>query len=1029
MINSYNYSRAAILCFGGWGLQLLFHLLPRLQAAQEQRAALGAVAADLSKITSFAAILAEPLLDEQGRTQFYVHQPLLDQPLPPFYIERTLARLERESLRSFDEQTAGILTASETRAMLLLAATQSILQPLTFGGQGFLAERQGGKGQGTNHANEKTLDLQSAIPRATRLDLFRTGLVHAESMARLLETHLLDPIRQDTLMEDDPFVQTTLYVVAPFFEPLTAALVWPLTAQLMARVGRQHISQVIGLFATGSYATDLTRPVENAAAFAALAELEILTGVRRDTNTHHALRTTIDQTAPSLGASFGQPLFDFIYLLDREKSNQGLAQNSHELAVVAANTLEALSVAGGNLFIQEQLGLSLQTIDGRPYSLIGAACDYVPLAQIFHAVNRQEESRLVREWVLRNTEEEPKTAITTPFAAPSGLLPLLRGGNRQAEVNISAMERAAVAQAALRLPGALQEETPLTVDELDIRQSFVLPPPIALYLRRTPAAGWDDAFQAHVDELTAYIRLAVGKEAIDEALGTGAVSPNRDWFMHSADNRLLPNLVTHMQERLLDDLATSPTGLTRAQKGVRRWLFELDGVRHHLRTAATPNARQLARVQRELALRNWEAKYEQAVANAPSAWVVALRSVLALALVALLSFGYLALVQRPWDMVEDGLSLLGFAVGISTVGALAYRQGHLRIRQLRHERVELAQAELRALVQEQVADGLVAAYDRLRDLLNHWAGMLAEAASELSALSTAPTLPAVPPPGVPLITLYQPHLNPALWDRCLEFLRRQQDAQGQLSEERLDKIWGTPAWRAEMRQILSSSAPQAGQTQARTIAQFIRDTVRRSVAPVSIEQPNEVRSELIRSLAHGFSIEHLLWRSEQEEEEIQRRLRALELGSSQPAPKERGDLLTNRRYVENAWNRAKPTGNFDVADRLAVYGTVIDFAAASGKADSDLTRALLDEFNVTLLPTENPFNILFVRSVHGLGLQDLDAIRRYRDELAYLSPTERALVLLTDEPNSPLYTLEPRRQVQPVGTWAYPQPLKSALQN
>jgi hypothetical protein len=54
-------------------------------------------------------------------------------------------------------------------------------------------------------------------------------------------------------------------------------------------------------------------------------------------------------------------------------------------------------------------------------------------------------------------------------------------------------------------------------------------------------------------------------------------------------------------------------------------------------------------------------------------------------------------------------------------------------------------------------------------------------------------------------------------------------------------------------------------------AQFIRDTVRQSVLPVSIEQPNPVRAELLRSLAKEFSVEHLLWRSVQEEEEISRR--------------------------------------------------------------------------------------------------------------------------------------------------------------
>jgi hypothetical protein len=148
-------------------------------------------------------------------------------------------------------------------------------------------------------------------------------------------------------------------------------------------------------------------------------------------------------------------------------------------------------------------------------------------------------------------------------------------------------------------------------------------------------------------------------------------------------------------------------------------------------------------------------------------------------------------------------------------------------------------------------------------------------------------------------------------------------------------------------------------------------------------------------------------------------------GAAPPRPyslvKEKPASITNRRYVENAWNRAKPTGNYDVADRLAVYGTVIDFAATSGAADSDLTRALLEEFNVTLLPTENPFAVTFVRSVHGLSLHDLDAIRRYRDELAYLTPEERTVVLLSDSLHDPLYHVERRILQRP------PTPLSYAM--
>lgn len=1014
MIINSAHSRAAILCFGGWGLQVMFHLWPRLQAAQEQRGALGAVGADLSKVTSFAAVLAEPLLDDEGRAQFYVRQPRLDQTLPPFYVERTLARLERESLRAFDAQLTSGLTAAEKRAMLLLAATEAMLQPLDYNGQGFFAPAHS---LAQNNAIRNPPTKPTPTNRATRLDLFTTALAHAEPLARLLETHLLDPIRQDMLMEDDPFVQTTLYVVAPLYEPLTAALIWPLVTQLMERVGRQHIAQVIGLFATGSYATDVTRPVEDAATFAALCELEVLCGIRRDPNTQHAIRNILHPIIPTQREQIGQPLFDFIYLLDREKSNQGLAQNSHELAVVAANALEALSLSGGNLFIQEQLGLGVHTSEARPYSLIGASCDYVPLAQILHAVNRQEESRLVREWVLRNTEEQLPNPNPSPLrqaqGSGEGIGSALGKRKGQGEVHWGAMQRAALAQTVLRLPGVLTSTEPQGVEELDVALDFVLPPAIAVDLRRVPAADWGEAFQLHLRERQEYIQLAAGPQAMSEALGLDVVSAEKEWFLHEADDHLLPTMVARMQNHLLDNLAASPTGLTQAQNQARRWLFELEQARQKLWAAASPNARGLAQVQRQLALRNWTATYAQAVANTPALSGLALRSVIAVVIVLLVAFGYLLVMGRSWDANADGLALLGLGAGIVLINAVIYGWTRRRIRRLRKERVVLAQAELRAQLQASVVDGLVRAYDQLAVLLTNWAQMLAEAASELSSLSTPPTLPAVPPPGIPLIKLYQPHLNQALWDRCLEYLKSQLDTQGQRSEDRLDKIWGTATWRTEMKQILSGNTTQSGQTQARTVAQFIRDTVRQSVAPVSIEQSNPVRMDLVRSLAKDFSIEHLLWRSAEEEAAIQERLRRLEGTPAQMASPEPSERLSNRRYVENAWNRAKPAGNYDVADRLAVYGATIDFAAASGLADSDLTRALLEEFNVTLLPTENPFAITFVRSVHGLGMRDLGSLARYQTELGYLTPAERAMVLLTTAPSDLLYTMPHRSPVRP----------------
>jgi hypothetical protein len=101
-----------------------------------------------------------------------------------------------------------------------------------------------------------------------------------------------------------------------------------------------------------------------------------------------------------------------------------------------------------------------------------------------------------------------------------------------------------------------------------------------------------------------------------------------------------------------------------------------------------------------------------------------------------------------------------------------------------------------------------------------------------------------------------------------------------------------------------------------------------------------------------------------------------------------------RHYIENSWNRAKPTANYDVSDRLAVYGVTIDFAAASGRSDTDLTRTLLEEYNLALLPTQDPFSVTFVRTVHGLGLEDLDCMRRYAAEYEALPMTAATQSLL-----------------------------------
>ncbi|HXF63812.1 MAG TPA: hypothetical protein VNK95_19470 [Caldilineaceae bacterium] len=995
MLVTYTHSRAAILCLGGWGLQVLLHLTPRFLATQEQRAALHAAGPDLNRITSFGAVLPEPLLPGDGQAQLYLRRPRDGAPWTPYYVERLLLELARREPTPGEERAAALLTASERRASALLRMAEPMLEPMGYEGYEFRAPATGLPGLGLRVGAQAT-----GLRRATRSDIFTAGLTHADYAARLLETYVLDPIRQDNLAPDDPFVQTTLYVVAPLFEPLTSALIWPLVGGLMARLGRRHISNVVGLFATGSYATDLTRGIEDAAAYSALQELEVLTGIRRDEARRAALAAQVRSIRPALAEYIGEHIFDRIYLLDREKSNQGLAQDSHELAVLAGNALEALVVGSGDLFIQEQLGFAVHAGEERPYSLIGAAADYVPVNQILHAVNRTEESRLVREWVLRNTPDEPQ---------PNPLARLIdrQPGPTLAEMGFS--QAKALAQLAARMPELYAGE-PEELAALSVRESFVFPAAAAHELRRLPPVEWAAAFDEHLAQVRSTFNLAVGSAAADEAWGLATSGSAAEAATGAtlgfaagleADDRIYPQLLMKMHKRLVDLLAGSPTGLMRAAEQTQRWLHEAEEALQKLQTFSTPSTRQLARIQQGLALREWAVRNREMAAKQPSLLAILLRAAVATGLVGLFSLIYLLFAGRAWNPAEDGWALGGFATGIVLAGLATYRIHRNRQRSARRARIALAQAELTRELQNAAHDGLTRAYTQLAAVLRSWHAMLREAMDELHHLSTPPEMPAVPPPEIPQSYLYQPHLNQPLWDRCLTYLRKHMDVEGQRSEERLDKLWGTAKWRNQMQRILRTApaAPgaHAGRSQARTIAEFIRQTVRESVAPVTLQEANPIRDNLIRALATEFSIEHLLWRGAAEAQDIERRLRAMEMGladSRTVAPGAQTQTPTNRRYVEAAWNRAKPTGNYDVADRLAVYGVTIDFAAASGSADSDLTRSLLEEFNITLLPTENPFTLIFVRTVHGLTLDDLDCMRRYQAEQRSLAPDERALIHL-----------------------------------
>ena len=985
MLANYNHTRAAILCFGGWGLQAAFHLLPRLQAAQEQRAALGAVGPDLNEVTQFGIVTPESLLTAGSQAQFNLYCPLDDADLPPFFIEQAMANLVIDS-----DSLAG-LTQSERRAMALGNAVRSFLRPITFDGQPLTGPATG--------MSLTDVPAQGSPAFAKRSDLFAAALENGALAARLLEMHLVDPVRNDNLAPDDPFVQTTLYVVAPLYEPLAAALIWPTVAGLMARVGRRHISQVVALLGTGSYAADLTRTQEDAVTYTGLRELEVLAGLRTmDHGVLDAWQRRIAARNPVFADMVGEQLFDFVYLLDREKSNQSLADDSHELAVLAGNALEAMIVGGGNLLIQEQLGVGIRPGDNRPYSLIGATGDYVPVQQLLHTVNRQEESRLVREWILRSTP----TPSANPLVRQSGpaLVSLEKLGLTQA---------AALEQLTARTPGLFAEAAPdadpaVTVDALRVPSAYIMPPEMARMMRRATPAAWPDAFAAHQQILQEQIELTTGNTAILETWGLPNQSPNQGRWRRDdpTDERMLPQTINAMHEQIVELVMAAPSGLANAQRQVNQWLNEVERTRRQLSPRISQAAQHLTEMQHQAAHQEWTAAYLRAAGRTPRLLSAIGRALLAGGLVALLAYIYLLWVGRPWSWSEDGQSLFGFVAGTLAAALAVYRVRRGRAQRLRDDRLAVAQAELTARVQQNARAGLLQLYDQVHQLLTDWATMLDEARTELQALTSPPSFPATFAVSAGK-HLYAAHISEPLIDYSKNFLRNRLDTEGMRSEERLDTLWGRPEWRGAIGRILrrAPGRPQwPGQpSQAQSLAELIRQTVRKSVAPVSLEPASTPRAVLIQELAQRFTVEHLLWRNNVDDAVLARQLQALgnggDVGTASIVP---SGAYTSavRRYLENAWNRAKPTANYDVSDRLAVYGITVDFIAGAGTGDSDLARLVASELNTSLLPTQNPFNVLVIRTVHGLGLDDLDSMRRYRAELASLTDDERRRLVLME---------------------------------
>jgi hypothetical protein len=154
------------------------------------------------------------------------------------------------------------------------------------------------------------------------------------------------------------------------------------------------------------------------------------------------------------------------------------------------------------------------------------------------------------------------------------------------------------------------------------------------------------------------------------------------------------------------------------------------------------------------------------------------------------------------------------------------------------------------------------------------------------------------------------------------------------------------AWRRKLEALLLEE--EDGRPLSAAMQDLLRESVQATISDLSAASAQAVRDGLVRELAGSSNLEHLLWR----DDAAPRHADGVTGASKQ-------NLI--HRYLEALWSHAKPAANYDVADRLAAHGIPVDFAAVWGSPESDLSETTLREFRSTLLPTDDPFRINFVR--------------------------------------------------------------------
>lgn len=808
-------TRAAVLCFGGWGLQTMLHLWPRLRFVQEARYETGIDRdlVDLDQVTAFAAILPEPVTP----ADVTAYRPLrIVRPYSypdPFYVERAL-QVIRPTLATDERQTYAERLAGSLARQALSSTDGRYLQEVT---SNLLDGQQ----------QQVVAGLQPALlaeARVSRRAVFELAVGCAELVARTILRSVVDPTRLDSVQPEDPQVETTLYVVASLSEPLTSALLWPVVSELLHSIGPRGVVNVTAILATGSFADDDSRVIEEASAYVALTELEALTvGGAHPAMQAELTRIVAQSGKPGWAARIGKPLFQRVYLLDREKSNQALAGSEFELAVLASNAIEAFLVADGGSYLEQQVGLDPNG-GGLPYSLLGAASDYVPIAQYLRSAVLEERKRIVRSLFL--AEASPPE----PHAAAQ-LLSELRATPEEAVARLTNVRGIPIfapdGQTGLqRVRQTLRRRPPqaprLTVRGLRVSRDYLLPPGEERQLLREPTFWrWRVFAEQRFLTVSTDITAELEQQRFAAAWGNGALLPPAPeggpetqrrlyeaalrpfrecgWVARrQASQALMPALLARLLTNYVRAIGRSPNGLRTALDEVAAVITACEHVQDELRTPELVDLGGEWDQRFRQRFTDWQQRAVSAEFNAPRAAALWTRTAFLVALLAFPSLAWL-IYEQPTPVATQVVLLVAaacVAMGllIMLLGTLPAR---LRTRRLRARRVEMAQEMLSRNARELVQARLLELYGELADTLRLLRDTFQRTLTTLQEWSQPQDPPGIPPQdhlGRPLQPVYLriAHTSHELWLQVkglIQGARVEQHGGRATSAELLGQIW------------------------------------------------------------------------------------------------------------------------------------------------------------------------------------------------------------------------------------------------